>query len=86
EGFDTDGEGFQSNILRNTKQVALMIGEAADKLSIEALLITTEAKTAQSLASIVRGLVALQAFSEDMEPGVSEVLQSTRVDVDNNRL
>ncbi|NNC76653.1 MAG: hypothetical protein HKN77_01745 [Woeseiaceae bacterium] len=84
--FETDGGGFESNILRNTKQVALMIGEAADKLSIEALLITTEAKTAQSLASIVRGLVALQAFSEDMEPGVSEVLQSTRVDVDNNRL
>lgn len=86
DGFDTEGGGFESNILRNTRQIALMIADAADKLSIEALLITTEAQTAQSLASIVRGLVALQAFSEDMEPGVSEVLRSARVDVDDNRL
>lgn len=86
DGFDTDEGGFESNILRNTKQIALMIADAADKLSIEALLVTTEAQTAQSLASIVRGLIALQAFSEDMEPGVTEVLRSTRVDVDNNRL
>lgn len=86
DGFDPDDGGFESNILRNTKQVALMIAEAADKLSIEALLVTTEAQTAQSLASIVRGLIALQAFSDDTEPGVSEILKSARVDVDANRL
>lgn len=86
DGFDTDGEGFQSNILRNTKQVALMIAEATDKLSFEALLIATEPKTAQSLGSIVRGLIALVAFDEDMDPGMAEVIQSARVDVDNASL
>ena len=83
DGFDTDGEGFQSNILRNTKQVALMIADAADKLSFEALLIATEPKTAQSLGSVIRGLIALVAFDEDMDPGMAEVIQSARVDVDD---
>lgn len=83
DGFDTDGEGFQSNILRNTKQVALMIAEAADKLSFEALLVATEPKTAQSLGSVIRGLIALVAFDEDMDPGMAEVIQTAKVDVDD---
>ncbi len=83
DGFDTDGQGFQSNILRNTKQVALMIAEAADKLSFEALLVATEPKTAQSLGSVIRGLIALVAFDEDMDPGMAEVIQTARVDVDD---
>ena len=83
DGFDTDGEGFQSNILRNTKQVALMIAEAADKLSFEALLVATEPKTAQSLGSVIRGLIALVAFDEDLDPGMAEVIQTAKVDVDD---
>lgn len=82
-GIDTDGDGFQSNILRNTRQVALMIADAADKLAFEAMLVATEPKTAQSLASIVRGLIALVAFDEDMDPGMAEILQSATVDVND---
>ena len=86
EGFDTDGEGFQSNILRNTKQVALMIADAADELSFEALLIATEPDTAQSLGSVIRGLIALVAFDEEMDPGMAEVIRTARVDVDDAAL
>ena len=86
ENFDHEDNGFDSNIARNTREVAIMIAEVAGKIAVEAQLITTEAEVADSLASIVRGLIALQIFSEDMDPDVAEVLRSTRVDVDDNRL
>ncbi len=41
---------------------------------------------AQSLASIVRGLIALSAFSDNMEPEIAEFLRSTKVDVVDNML
>ncbi len=84
--LDGDDGGFESNILRNTRQVALMVADVAGKLAIEAQLEATAAETAQSLASIVRGLIALQAFSQDMNPMVSQFLQGTRVDVNDRSL
>ena len=86
EDFDHEDNGFDSNILGNTREVAIMIAEVAGKIAVEAQLITTEAEVANSLASIVRGLIALQIFSDDMDPDVADVLRSTRVDVDDNRL
>jgi len=90
-GMNTDdigdaGDGFDSNILRNTKQVAFMIADVAGKLAIEAQLVTTEPEVATSLASIVRGLLALAVFDDDMEPQVAEFLRGTRVDVEEERL
>lgn len=75
-----------SQIWRNTKQVALMIADVAGNIAVEAELVTTEPAAAEGLASIVRGLIALAAFDDDMEPEVAEFLRGTRVDVDDNRL
>ena len=88
EGFDVGDEdgGFKSNILRNTKHAALMIADVAGQIAIEAQLITEEPEMAESLASIVRGLVALVAFSDDMEPEISEFLRNTKVNVSDNML
>ncbi len=86
EGLGDDVDGFDSNIARNTREVAIMIAEMAGKIAVEAQIITTEAEIADSMASIVRGLIALQIFSEDMDPEVAEVLRSTRVDVDGSNL
>jgi hypothetical protein len=94
-GMDTDGfsdddddeeGGFKSNIMRNTKQAALMIADVAGMIAIEAQLITEEPEMADSMASIVRGLIALGMFSDDMEPEVAEFLRSTKVDVDDKVL
>lgn len=88
EGFEDDDEdgGFKSNILRNTKHAALMIADVAGQIAIEAQLITEEPEMAESLASIVRGLVALMAFSDDMDPEISQFLRSTKVNVSDNML
>lgn len=85
DDFDDDGD-WDSNILRNTEQAALLIADEAGKIAIEAQLVTTEAGMAESLASIVRGLISLQVFNDEMDPEIAGFLQNTDVDVDGNKL
>lgn len=81
------GEGaWDSNVLRNTEQAALLIAAAADKLAVEAQLTTTEADMAQSLASVVRGLISLAAFNDEMDAETMAVLRGTRVETKGNSL
>jgi len=82
---DDDG-GWDSNILLNTKKVAVLLADLGDKLGIEAKLLTEEPNMATSIASIIRGLIGLQAFNDEMDPEMAAVLQSTRVDVSGNEL
>ena len=77
---------WDSNILRNAKQVAILIADLGDKLGIEAQLMAIEPEMADSLASIARGLISLQAFNDDMDPELSSVLRSTTVDVAGSTL
>jgi len=77
---------WDSNILRNTEQVALLIADKAGKISIEVQLVTTEKEMADSLASIVRGLISLQVFNDDLDPEIAEFLQNTSVDVEDKML
>lgn len=81
-----DDNGWDSNILKNTKHLAVLMADLGDKLGIEALLMTNEPEMANSLASIVRGLISLQAFNDEMDAEVAEVLQSTKVDVSGSTL
>lgn len=78
--------GWQSNILKNTEQLAVMVADAAGKIAIETRLIATQPEMAESLASIVRGLISLAMFSEDMDPEVAEFLKGTTVAVDGSAL
>lgn len=84
-GMSADGIGedlgWDSNMLKNTKQVALVVADAAGKIAIEAQLVATEEEVANSLASIVRGLISLQVFNDDMDAEMAEFLQNTTVDV-----
>lgn len=84
---DDDGDGgWQSNILRNTEQVAVLVADVAGKIAVETQLLAKKPEMAESLASIVRGLISLTMFSDDMDPDVSEFLQGTSVDVDGSKL
>ncbi len=82
-GADMD---WDSNILRNTEQAALLVADRAGKIAIEAQLVTTEKEMADSLASIARGLISLQVFNDDMDPEIAEFLQNTSVEVEDNKL
>jgi len=83
--LDAD-DGWESNILRNTKQVAVLIADLGDKLGLEAQLMANEPEIASSLGSIVRGLISLQIFNNDLDPEIASILQSTKVDVAGNTL
>lgn len=76
-----DEADWDSKILRNTKQVALLMADLGEKLGVEAQLVANEPDMANSLASVVRGLIGLAAFNDDMDSDVVEILQSTTVDV-----
>lgn len=77
---------WDSNILRNTKQVAVLLADLGEKIGFEAQLMTTEAEMASSIASIVRGLISLQAFNDELDPEFSAMLQTAKVDVADNVL
>jgi hypothetical protein len=82
-----DFDGWDSNILRNAQQAALLVAaNSSGQIAIEVQLVTSEAEMAESLASIARGLISLQAFNEDMDPELANFLQNTKVDVDDTRL
>ncbi len=83
---DAGDGGWRSNILKNTEQLAVMVADAAGKIAVETRLIATQPEMAESLASIVRGLISLAMFSEDMDPEVSQFLMGTTVDVDGSAL
>ena len=73
--------GWDSNILRNTDQLALLVADEAGKIAIQAQLLTAKKEMAESLGSIVRGLISLQIFNDDLDPKISDFLQSTSVNV-----
>jgi hypothetical protein len=81
-----DELGWDSNMLRNTEQLALLVSDRKGLLAVEAQLLASEAQMANSLASIVRGLISLQAFNEDMDPELTRFLNGTTVDVDGSTL
>jgi len=82
----SDDLGWDSNMLRNTQQLALLVSDEKGMLAVEAQLVATEEKIANSLASIVRGLISLQAFSDDIDPELSQFLNDTSVSVDGSTL
>jgi hypothetical protein len=82
---DSDN-GWDSNFLKNAKQVALLVADAGGKIAIEAQMIAADAEKANALASIARGIIALQAFSEEMEPEIRSILQNTTIDVADTML
>ncbi len=91
-GVDADelasrgGDDWDSNFLKNARQVAFLLAESGGRLAMEARMVALDAEKAQALASIGRGILALQAFSEDMKPEVRELLQAARIDVDDTEL
>lgn len=87
EGLADDGDDdWDSNIVRNTKQAALMMAEDAGMLALEAQLVSTDPKMAEALGGIVNGLIGLQAFNSELGPEIQSLIRNTRVKVNDNIL
>lgn len=84
--FADDEQDWDSNILRNTEQAALLVADRGGLIVVEAQLVSTDPGMAESIGSIVSGLISLQAFNSGLESDVARALQSTKVDVLENVL
>ncbi len=84
--LDDDDDGWDSNILRNTEQLALTIAGIDDMILIEAQLVSTDPAMAQSLGGIANGLISLQAFNSELDPELKSLLLNTKIDVTDNVL
>jgi len=82
---DDDGD-WESNILRNTEQAALLIADKSGQIAIEAQLRSKDPKMAQSIGGIVNGLISLQAFNTELDSGLQGLIENTTVEVIENVL
>lgn len=86
ESLAEDDDDWESNIIRHTEQAALLVAEHDEMIAVEARLVSTEPKMAESIGSIINGLISLQAFNEDLDPELVRFLQNTKVEIDSNVL
>ena len=81
---DDDGDDdWESNILRNTRQAALLVSDSSGMIAIEAKLESTDPKMAEAIGGIVNGLIALQAFNSELGPEIKSLIQNTKVEVND---
>ena len=85
-GHDVTGIDTNSAHVDAIKRNGLRVSGASGDIAIEAQLVTAEAAMANSLASIVRGLISLQVFNEDLDPEILGFLQNTAVSVEGTTL
>jgi hypothetical protein len=81
DGLDDDDGGWQSNIVRNTEQINLLVSESKDFIAVQAELVSTDPRMAQSIGGIVNGLISLQAFNTELDPELQTLIQNTKIQV-----
>ena len=81
-----DDDDWESNILRNTKQAAVLIADKDGMIAIEAQLVTADPRMAQAIGGIINGLISLQAFNSELDPEIQDLIRNTRVEVVDNTL
>ena len=81
-----DGDDWESNIVRNTREAALLVADESGRLAVEAKLVSEDPKMAEAIGGIVNGLIALQSFNSELGPEIRNLLQNTRIAVQANVL
>lgn len=81
-----DDDGWNSNIIRNTRQAALLVSDSAGMIAVEAKLVSTDPMMAQAIGGIVNGLISLQAFNSELGPEIQSLIRMTKVAVNDNTL
>lgn len=79
--FADEGGGWDSNILRNTEQVALLVSDRDGLIALDARLVSHEPMMARSLGGIINGLISLQMLAPDPDPNILALIENTKIDV-----
>lgn len=83
---DDGDDDWESNILRNTEQAALLVAEQTGNIAVEAKLVSTDPKMAQAIGAIVNGLIGLQSFNSELPAELRDLIRNTRVGVAESTL
>lgn len=81
-----DGEDWESNIVRNTKEAALLLADESGQLALEAQLVSSDPKMAEAIGGIANGLLSLQAFNSDLGPELQSLIRNAKVQIIENVL
>ena len=81
-----DDDDWESNIMKNTREAALLMADEDGQIAIEAQLVSTDPKMAEAIGGIVNGLIALQAFNSDLGPEFQNLIRATKVEVNEKVL
>lgn len=74
-------DDWNSHILRNTEQALLFVSDESGAVAIDARLKSADAEMTQSIGNIVSGLISLQAFNDELDAPLVQVLNNTKVEV-----
>ncbi|MEN7343016.1 MAG: hypothetical protein AAAFM81_08725, partial [Pseudomonadota bacterium] len=77
---------WNSGMLRNTRQIAFRLADNRGKADMLMRITAKDETTSNALASIVRGLIGLQAISSDTNETLSKLLSSLNVESDQQGL
>jgi hypothetical protein len=80
------GDSWESQILKHTREAALLIADRDGLAAIEARVVADDPAMAVSLAGIVGGLIGLQAMAAEEKPAIAELLGKTKVTVNEGIL
>jgi hypothetical protein len=83
---DDGDDDWESNIVRNTKEAALLLADDSGQLAVEAQLVSHDPKMAAAIGGIVNGLIGLQAFNTELGPEIQNLIRNTKIDVLENVL
>jgi hypothetical protein len=86
DNMASEDDDWESNILRNTKQAAVLVADKDGMIAVEAQLVSTDPKMAAAIGGIANGLISLQAFNSDLDPEIQDLIRNTRVEVVDNTL
>jgi hypothetical protein len=83
---DDGDDDWESNIVRNTKEAALLMADESGQLAIEAQLVSHDPRMAQAIGGIVNGLIGLQAFNSELGSDIQNLIRNTKIEVLENVL
>jgi hypothetical protein len=86
DNMASEDDDWESNILRNTKQAAVLVADKDGMIAVEAQLVSTDPKMAAAIGGIANGLISLQAFNSELDPKIQELIRNTRIEVVENTL
>ena len=64
----------------------LLVADESGQLAVEAQLVSTDPRMAESIAGIVNGLIGLQAFNSELSADIQNLIRATKVEVEENVL